>query len=271
MWRNSRYFAGSEERIQNARQHLESLSMYKDDISKSISGSVCYGNPFNEVPSTYTSMCDCSNIRKKYNTNIVVCDSDSVSAVFNYIRHGADIAVLNFASFKNPGGKFLEGSKAQEECLCHESTLYPVLKEFEQSYYSVNRRNTNRALYFDRAIFSPDIIFMRDNAQCKCSVITCAAPNYYAAKEYYGVSAAENLDALFSRIQFVLSVAECQGIEDMILGAFGCGVFGQDANIVAKLFDYLLRTDFKGIFENIIFAIPNSRDGNYNVFRNVFY
>ena len=39
------------------------------------------------------------------------------------------IAVLNFASFKNPGGMFYNGSSAQEESLCHESFLYNVLKK----------------------------------------------------------------------------------------------------------------------------------------------
>ena len=37
------------------------------------------------------------------------------------------ICALNFASYKNPGGKFMDGSSAQEECLCHESILYEVL------------------------------------------------------------------------------------------------------------------------------------------------
>ena len=34
------------------------------------------------------------------------------------------LAALNFASFKNPGGMYMEGSSAQEESLCHYSILY---------------------------------------------------------------------------------------------------------------------------------------------------
>ena len=52
-----------------------------------------------------------------------------------------NIGILNFASYKNPGGMFLRGSTAQEEALCHESTLYNVLIKFNDTYYKSNREN----------------------------------------------------------------------------------------------------------------------------------
>ena len=54
-------------------------------------------------------------------------NTDSVSAIFACAGEGKT-AVLNFASYKNAGGKFIEGSSAQEECLCHESFLYNVVR-----------------------------------------------------------------------------------------------------------------------------------------------
>ena len=59
-----------------------------------------------------------------------VIRTDSVTAVFKAVEQNAFLktAVLNFASYNNPGGRFLDGSMAQEESLCHSSFLYNVLK-----------------------------------------------------------------------------------------------------------------------------------------------
>ena len=120
---------------------------------------------------------------------IIVDKLDSVKSAIQH-RDGKT-AVLNFASYKNPGGKFMEGSSAQEECLCHASTLYNVLKQFPV-YYQWNRVHNNRALYTNRALYSEDVIFLDDSVcvygaepeQVKIDVITCAAPNFSAAGKY---------------------------------------------------------------------------------------
>ncbi len=73
-------------------------------------------------------------------------DMDSVSCLFNLSDNGRT-AILNYASYKSPGGFFLEGSPAQEEALCHESNLYPILLAFDGTYYAWNRQRLNKALY----------------------------------------------------------------------------------------------------------------------------
>lgn len=168
-----------------------------------------------------------------------------------------------------PAECFIKGSRAQEECLCHESFLYNVLKENE-SYYEANRKNKNRALYHNRALYSPDVIFEREGRLCYCDVITCAAPNKRAAQKYCNVSDEENSRVLESRIDFILDIAKRHKVDILVLGAFGCGVFGQSGEEVAKIFHKLLLREEYGCFESVVFAVPASKNGNFQCFYDCF-
>ena len=194
---------------------------------------------------------------------------DSVTALCNCkAKHPSQkVAVLNFASYKNPGGMFLKGSRAQEECLCHESFLYNVLCEFEEEYYSQNRKTLRRAMYTNRAIYAPDVHFYHNGGDVTCDVITCAAPNFSAGAKYANVDPATNSKALFSRIRFVLDVAAVQKVDTLVLGAFGCGVFGQNPTEVAEIMRDLAG---KYPFAEVIFAIPDPNHENYVSFAKVF-
>lgn len=177
-------------------------------------------------------------------------------------------AVLNFASYKEPGGRFINGSMAQEEALCHASALYNVLKCFP-SYYEWNRQFLNRALYLNRGIYSPEVPFVFGGSMVKCDVITVAAPNKNAAQKYCKVTNEENSLVLRGRIRFVLDIAEANQVDTLILGAYGCGVFGQDPTEVAEIFRELLESGKYG-FRRVVFPIPASKDGNLAAFQEVF-
>ena len=179
-------------------------------------------------------------------------------------------AVLNFSAYKNPGGMFINGSKAQEECLCHESFLYNVLKEFQLEFYDWNSRHKNKALYLNRGLFSKGVWFFRGDSHVECCVITCAAPNKSAAQKYQNVSEKENIEVLQSRIKFVLDMAKVNNVDTLILGAYGCGVFGQSPTEVAEIFRECLNTSHKNCFSKVIFAIPKGRDNNLQAFEKVF-
>lgn len=100
-----------------------------------------------------------------------------------------------------------------------------------------------------------------------CDVITCAAPNFSAGAKYANVDPATNSKALFSRIRFVLDVAAAQKVDTLVLGAFGCGVFGQNPTEVAEIMRDLAE---KYPFAEVIFAIPDPNHENYVSFAKVF-
>ena len=180
-----------------------------------------------------------SNVREPAPTTshpaVELWDKDSVTAArIAHTKHpDSKICILNFASYKNPGGKFIEGSSAQEESLCHASNLYNILLRFDKVYYTSHREKgaTNRSLYYDEAIYTPDVIFS-DN---KFDVLTCAAPNWNAASRF-GVSLDENNKALKSRIEFIKSILEENKVDIAILGAWGAGVFWTGSRHSSHLF-----------------------------------
>lgn len=247
-----------EKRAEQARIHTQKMEeQYKDQIADSVKRTTLYDTDF-------TSQKD--SVRP---TEILISALDSVSAIKEYLKEGKRTAVLNFASFKNPGGMFINGSKAQEESLCFESFLYNVLVEMT-SYYEWNKKNKNRALYKNRGLYSPDILFFKDGLTLPCDVITCAAPNLSAGRRYQHVTKEENSEVLRSRIRFVLDIAKDQEVDILILGAFGCGVFGQDAKEVAEIFKEYLATTHR-CFEQVIFAVPQGKDKNYDKMKESFF
>lgn len=249
------YWTDKEKRAEQARKHTtEMRQKYAKHIEDAVSKTLTFHPRFAS-----------GKERNNENMEIIIDDLDSVSAVLKYAKGNA--AVLNFSSYKNAGGMFINGSKAQEECLCHESFLYNVLSR-KQEFYDWNSLHKNKALYLNRALYSPSILFMRNQDISYCDVITCAAPNKSAAQKYQSVSDEENSRVLRSRIKFVLDIAKEQNVSTLILGAYGCGVFGQDATEVASIFKEYLTTTHK-CFDKVIFAVPKGRDGNYDKFYEV--
>lgn len=236
------YWTKKNEMKRKAVEHTkEMMETHKDKIKHSIEATRTYGPEMGLVN------------HEEHPVEMIVEQADSVLAVLTHAKEGVRPAVANFASYKNPGGMFIEGSKAQEECLCHESTLYNVLSHCP-SYYKWNNLHKNKALYENRALFSEDIVFERDGQIQLCSVLTCAAPNYSAASKYMNIDPAENSEVLRKRISFIKKVLEAEGVDVFIFGAFGCGVFGQNPAEVAKISKEVFATSstIKRVYFSII-------------------
>jgi uncharacterized protein (TIGR02452 family) len=73
------------------------------------------------------------------------------------------------------------------------------------------------------------------------------------------------------RARRILSVAVNKGVNVLILGAFGCGVFKNSPTVVAEAYKNVLK-DFRKAFDTVEFAVYcTAKDlTNYNAFKQVF-
>lgn len=204
---------------------------------------------------------------------VTIVDQDSVTAVLERGRGRADLcdlAVLDFASFTYPGGGYDRGTTAQEESLCAESFLYNCLSTCKDWYAQNRRHNINCELYRERGLVLPKIRFERDRYHSYADVIVVAAPNARRARANYKVGDKDLNAAMRRRIRFVLSIADELGHDKLILGAFGCGVFGWNASVVAQMFLDELTNGAHRPYD-IVFAIPSGRyDDNLARFQHAF-
>lgn len=182
-------------------------------------------------------------------------------------RLGGDVAVLNFASARNPGGGYLNGAQAQEEALCRASALYTCLLRARE-FYDHHRAHRD-PFYTDRVIHSPAVPVFRDDhgrlldEPYTAGFLTSAAPNAGVVLRTAPERAAELPAALAARAERVLETAAAHGYRRLVLGAWGCGVFRNDPAQVAGAFRTLLGPGgrFAAAFERVTFAILDRTPG----------
>ena len=184
------------------------------------------------------------------------------------------VLVLNLANPVNPGGGVRRGARAQEEDLCRKSSLLLSLEdEGAKAYYQYNR-NLHTYMGSDAIIITPEVEILRDEAgnlledSVLVSVMTCAAPMLSRGME--GLTDKEYRQMVLHRIMGMLRVAAWLGYDALVLGAFGCGAFRNDAAVVSDLFAQAMRTFRFGdratdqCFRSIDFAVLDFTQSQYN-------
>jgi len=195
-----------------------------------------------------------------------------LTASKNYQR----IAVLNFASARKPGDGFLSGAKAQEESLARSSGLYLSLLRCPEFYGF--HRSLDTSLYSDRMIYSPRCPVVRDDAghwlptPYLVDFITSAAPNAGAIMRNEPHNRALIGPTLRERVGKVLALAAHYQVDALVLGAWGCGVFQNDPQLVASVFYEWLGPGgvYERHFSHVLFAVHDSSHDHlvYNAFAN---
>ncbi len=193
------------------------------------------------------------------------------------------ILVLNSANSVSPGGGVRSGARAQEEDLCRKSTLYASLTSPDAAPYYTAHAEHYSPLASHAMLLSPNVAIFRGDDHLPLheavtvSVLTCAAPIAYARGS---LTEREYEELFYERIRRILIVAAHYRYSYLILGAWGCGAFGNDAKQVAALFEKAFRTFRYGnqtasdLFRSVVFAVRSSKAEptyNYNAFWERFH
>lgn len=199
---------------------------------------------------------------------------------------GSKVAVLNFANPRYPGGSVASGSAAQEEALCRCSDLYFSLntEQMKQGFYEPHRQNYN-PLNTDDLIYTPKVtVFKSDTAKPELlpekdwqqvDVISCSAPHLGSLKPGAVSKSQVSDEALLAlhekRLRRILDAAAHNGAETVVLGAFGCGVYNNPPELVARAFQNVLK-DYTHVFQNIEIAVYCTKkdERNFNAFADAF-
>lgn len=255
------YFEKRQANAAHARKVVDWAKRHcMEEITRLVDATICIPE-MPQVPDGVSRFSKCE---------LEVIQNSTVDAIMQEYPKGHKVCALNFASYKNPGGMFIDGSMAQEESLCHASLLYPILssEKLKVQFYAQHALRLNKALYHSDLLYTPDVPFWQKQAKSKSDIITCAAPNKRAAQKYQNVPDDICKKAMEHRIASVLYAAFEQKAETLILGAFGCGVFGNDVTEVAEIFRKQLFENFNGCFHRIVFAVLDTP--SYEAMRAVF-
>lgn len=184
--------------------------------------------------------------------------------------------VMNFANAHKAGGGFRLGANAQEEALCRCSTLYASITSSKAAeMYRYNNTHIS-PVESDYMILSPDVCVFRDD-HCvllekpfTAAVITLPAPNRRGAAMF--ATKKQISETITRRIRIMLRIAAKHGYRDLVLGAWGCGAFGNSPEDVSGYFKSVLIDDEYGkYFDKVIFAVYGNPNGkNITAFRKRF-
>lgn len=184
------------------------------------------------------------------------------------------VLVMNFANAHTPGGGFWSGASAQEESLCRESTLIASLSSAAAGEMYAYNRAQGGPCDSDYMLISPYVLVIGDGkgrffAEPKlAAVVTVPAPNRHGRASYLPQEAVDRV--MLERLRLMLALAAVRGYKKLVLGAWGCGAFGNDPERVAGFFKELfLKENYALLFDEVEFAILGG-GRNYLAFERAF-
>ena len=233
-----------------------------------------------------------------FDTKLSVVNKDCLVVGKQMQDEGLNPAVLNMASAYRPGGGVLNGARAQEECIFRRSNLFMSLYLFDRQMYDMVIEPNMDGMYdlsfiqqgypMDEnfgGIYSADVTVFKDGEyewlydSYETAFISVAAMNINRALRQnqqilvdgrlsdYAVAITKN------KIRTIYRIGILHGHDSLVLGAWGCGAFGNPPELIAQLFiDVLNEDEFRGRYKDIRFAIiedHNSKGRNYQTFKNV--
>lgn len=207
------------------------------------------------------------NNKKTTGTKISVVNCDCLVEAEKLVEMGMNVAVLNMASRRNPGGGVTTGAGAQEENIFRRTNIFQSLYQFAHyaNLYGVRRNEKQYPL--DRnfgGIYSSDVTVFRgpedegypllDNP-FHVAFISVAALNRPELTSDNKIIQSL-IDPTKRKMRTILRIALANGHDAIVLGAFGCGAFRNPPAHIAALFHEVLKEEeFHNKFKHISFSI----------------
>lgn len=179
-------------------------------------------------------------IPEYYRVKDNLVQSDVIDFIISLNKETSDIVALNFANGIVPGGGYISGATAQEECICRGSLLYSCLINNKEMYEE--NKKLGSSLSTDIMIYSPKVPIIRNSKgelldkASYCSFISSPAPNRWSCRAI-GMIEDEINATLKRRIEKIVKLAVSKKPKYIILGAYGCGVFANSREDVYPYFE----------------------------------
>lgn len=183
------------------------------------------------------------------------------------------------ANAQHGGGGWLKGALAQEESLCYRSSLSFTLK---RRFYPLPEK---------AAIYSPSVLVLRESIAAGHDLLDLTRPRDLPVVSVVSVAAvrdppvdggqgefgryryATTRALMKEKLRVVLRVAATCAHRVLVLGALGCGAFGNPrGEVVACWGEVLAEEEFRGgWWEKVVFAVMEDEgerdgEGNFGVF-----
>lgn len=164
--------------------------------------------------------------------------------------------LLDFASDSEPGGGWRSHQQGtQEEALCRSSNLGLCLEAI------YGKTGPGHYMPHNGAVYVQDVVLFRQQDGHR--------PDHYPfLQRAFWNGSADDFEILRRKVRGILAVATSNGHRHLVLGAWGCGAFGNDSEKLAIMFRSELQASSHA-FDHVVFAIPKRR-ANWQAFQRAF-
>lgn len=183
-------------------------------------------------------------------TPVHVLQMDTADAAMDLVRKGYRPLLLNMSNTAVAGGSVsaTDSTSGQEESLFCRSNYF---KSLLQSYYPLTGTDV---------VFSPQICFFKDNAECDYVDLPAGVMVDCIACPMVG-----DQDILKERLRMIFKTGYAYGHDVLVLSAVASAAGSSDTQDIANVYRELV-DEYQGCFRAIIFAIYDT-----TIFSDTFY
>lgn len=228
--------------------------------------------------------------RDRDKTIIEIVNKDSIDAAEDLIECGYNPAVLNMASEDGPGGGVIGGCYGQEESLFRRSNLYVHMYPYcpHAAEYGLNRSSDCYPLdkRFGGVYVHNALVFRKKEKDGYELMDSCVPLSFIAVPAIRDpeLTTERTLCTLdreiaLDKIRQILKIGIENNHDSLVLGAWGCGIFHNPPEDIAKLFKQVLNEPgIKDYYKIVRFAIledscsfnVHNPSGNFIPFKMIF-